>query len=87
MHLLLDHASFVENLLKKDQITSVTLSDIGNHEISQKPGHRACDKSMNTGDRVVYLVGEKPEYGVIKNIRSSHEAAVAEVKFVSKPNL
>ena len=75
-------------MLKKDQIPSVSLTAIGNQEVTQRPGHRLFgNKSMYTGDQVVYFVGEKPEYGVIKKILSSNESPVAEVAFVSKLNM
>jgi hypothetical protein len=78
----LDHAAYVEKLLKKVQIPSVSLPVIDSLEVTQKPGHRSSDnKSINIGDRVVYLVGEKPEYGVIKKILSSYGSPVAEVAF------
>ena len=80
----LDHASYVENLLLKDSISLKSSSVTGSPELTQKCHYRLRNKKLvDAGDRVVYFVGTKPEYGVIKKIYSKEGLQLAEVTFVS----
>ena len=79
----IDHASYVENLLKKDQLQyesslGTNIKPILDETISRK-------KSMDIGDQVVCLDGKIPTYGVIKRIFSKDGHRHAEVAFVSIP--
>ena len=77
----IDHASYVENLLKKDQLLYKSSAGTNKELILEET--ISNKKSMDIGDRVVALNGKIPTYGVIKRIFSKDRHRHAEVAFVS----
>ena len=80
--MIVDSASLVENLLRQEKQTSVSLSHDKTNNLSS-----FLERTYNmlrVGDKVVYLQEEnEPSYGIIKKIHSTKGHWEAEVAFVS----
>ena len=78
----IDHASYVESLLKKNELSYPTSSRNDFNEESSRSG-TSNNKSMDIGDHVVCLDDKKPTYGVIRDVYKTEGLPHAEVAFVS----
>ena len=80
--MIVDSASLVQNLLRQEKQTSVSLSHDKTNNLSS-----FLERTYNmlrVGDKVVYLQEEnEPSYGIIKKIHSTKGHWEAEVAFVS----
>ena len=80
--MIVDSASLVQNLLRREKQTSVSLSHDKTNNLSSFL--ERTNNMLRVGDKVVYLQAEnEPSYGIIKKIHSPNGHWEAEVAFVS----
>lgn len=79
----IDHASFVESLLKKNELSYQPSSRNGLNEDSSKTVTSSDNKPMDIDDHIVCLDEMKPTYGDIRNVYKTEGPPHAEVAFVS----